>query len=100
MNLGIVTKPNAKGQVVIPKKFRDELGIDKEVLLSLTLKGRGIYITPLERTLASKDSRSLFLEVLKKTAGSWTGDNWLKTEKRRKKIELAASGKRKNAWEF
>lgn len=98
MNLGIITKPNIKGQVVIPKKFRDKLGIDQEVLLSLTLKGQGIYITPLEKSIASKDSRSLLLEVLKKTAGSWIGDNWPQTEIRRKKIELAASRKRKRAW--
>ena len=42
--------------------------------------------------------RSFFLEVLKNTAGSWGGDDWPKTEKRRKKIELAASRKRKRTW--
>ena len=71
MNLDIVTKPNAKGQIVIPKKFRDLLGIGENVLLNLSVKGRGVYITPIERTLASKDSKILFLEILKKTAGAW-----------------------------
>ena len=94
----VITKPNSKGQVVIPKKFRDELGIDENVLLNLVLSGRGIYITPLERTIFSKDSKNLFLEVLKRTAGSWAGDDWPETEKRRRKIELAASKKRKNVW--
>ena len=93
----VITKPNSKGQVVIPKKFRDELGIDENVLLNLVLSGRGIYITPLERTTFSKDSKNLIIEVLKRTAGSWAGDDWPETEKRRRKIELAASKKRKNA---
>ena len=88
MNLGIVTKPNAKGQIVIPKRFRDELGIDKDVLLSLTIKGNGVYITPLDKSIATSDSRRVYIEMLKRTAGTWTGDDWGKTETKRKKIEL------------
>lgn len=97
MNL-VITQPNSKGQIVIPKKFRDELGIDEEMFLSLSLRGNGIYLTPFEKTVPSKNSRALFVEILKKTAGSWAGDSWPETEKRRRKIELAASKRRKNAW--
>ncbi|MBI2405027.1 AbrB/MazE/SpoVT family DNA-binding domain-containing protein [Candidatus Gottesmanbacteria bacterium] len=98
MNLGIVTKPNAKGQIVIPKRMRDALGIDENALLSLTIKGYGVYITPLEKSLGTSDSRNIAVEVLKKTMGTWKRDTWTKTEKQRRKLELAASAKRKQAW--
>lgn len=98
MNLGIITKPNVKGQVVIPKKYREELGIDENMLLQITVQGGGIYLSPLEETLGSTDSRKLFLEVLKKTAGSWRGDDWPKTAAKRRKLELQASQRRKKAW--
>jgi AbrB family looped-hinge helix DNA binding protein len=94
----VLARPNSKGQIVIPKKFRDELGIDEEMFLSLSLRGNGIYLTPFEKTSSLKNSRELWLEVLKRTAGSWAGDSWPETEKRRRKIELAASKKRKKAW--
>ncbi len=98
MNICVVTKPNAKGQIVIPKRMRDELGIDENALLSLTIKGYGVYITPLERSLGTSDSRNIAIEILKKTAGTWKGDTWSKTETQRRKLELAASKKRKQAW--
>jgi|SRR3990170_7081939 len=98
MNLGIITKPNVKGQIVIPKKFRKELGIDESVLLNLTLKGNGVYITPLDRLMATTDSRGVYMEILKRTAGTWAGDDWVKTERKRRVTELKASKARKNAW--
>jgi len=98
MNLGVITKPNSKGQVVIPKKYREELGINEKVPLNITLQGKGLYITPIEKSISSKDSRKLFIEVLEKTAGAWIGDSWPETEKRRRKIELAASRRRKKVW--
>ena len=45
MNL-VITQPNAKGQIVIPKRFRDELDIDNNVQLVLSLLGAGIFIQP------------------------------------------------------
>ncbi|MEK7188718.1 MAG: AbrB/MazE/SpoVT family DNA-binding domain-containing protein [Patescibacteria group bacterium] len=98
MNLGTVTRPNSKGQIVIPKKFRDELGIDKDVLLNITFQGNGFYVTPLEKSLVTSDSRKILLEVLKMTAGAWKGDDWPETEKKRRKVELAVAKKRRSAW--
>ena len=98
MNLGIISQPNAKGQVVIPKKYRDELGLDEDTLLQITLQGNGVYIAPLENVSGSADSRKLFAEILKKTAGAWANDSWVKTAVQRKKLELAASKKRKTSW--
>lgn len=42
--------------------------------------------------------KSIFLQILEKTRGSWASDDWEKTTKRREKIELQASKKRKQAW--
>jgi len=98
MNLGIISQSNTKGQVVIPKKYRDELGLDEDTLLQITLQGNGVYIAPLENVPSSADSRKLFIEILKKTAGAWTNDGWIKTVIKRKKLELKASQKRKSAW--
>lgn len=98
MNLGTITKPNAKGQIVIPKRFRKELGIDEDVLLHLTIKGNGLYISLLDKSITTSDSRDVSMEILKRTAGAWAGDDWEKTEAKRRIIEHTASKKRKNAW--
>lgn len=98
MNLSTITKPNTKGQIVIPKKFREELSIDETVYLNVTLKGNGVFISPLGKTPSTLDSRKISLEVLKKTAGSWGGDGWEETDKKRREIELLASKRRKKAW--
>lgn len=98
MNSNTLARPNSKGQVVIPKKYRDELGIVEGALLNIAMSGRGVYISPIEEGVLSSDSRKLHIEVLKKTAGSWSNDKWLKTESGRRKIELKASSDRKKKW--
>lgn len=97
MNLGVITKPNSKGQIVIPKKYRDMLGVNEKVYLNITIRDTGFYIQPLGNVLINKRDKS-FLKVLEETRGAWAGDDWPETEKRRRKIELEASRKRKNAW--
>ena len=102
MNIGTITKPNAKGQVVIPKRFREELGINKDVLLNISLKGNGVYITPIKSVIPDvyTDSGS-YLKLLEKTQGAWVSEDWNKydrLEKKRRKIELKASELRKKAW--
>lgn len=99
MNLStIVTRPNSKGQIVIPKKFREKLDIDEEVLLSLIIQGNGVFISPLKRSTSTSDSKQIFQEVLKMTAGAWKGDDWSDTEQKRQQIELQATKDRKKAW--
>lgn len=98
MNLGVIAKPNSKGQVVIPKKYREKLGIDENVFLNVSLRDNGVYLAPIYESAFSRDSRELFLEVLRKTAGTWKADSWPEVEKKRRKIELAASVKRKKPW--
>jgi len=98
MKIGTITKPNAKGQIVIPKKIRDKLGIDENVLLNIIEKDNGVYVHPVDEVTSKTELEMPYYKILEKTQGAWAGDNWPKTERRRRKIELAASRKRKKVW--
>lgn len=97
MIIGTIVKPNQKGQIVIPKEYRDELAIDSNALLNLVMRGKGIYIYPVAGIVGRADSESSYLNVLKKTQGKWN-ENWENIKKKRRKIELSASKRRKNLW--
>jgi len=101
MNLGIISTPNTKGQIVIPKKYRDQLGINSDTPLNIVSQNQGIFIHLLKNTSVSsqKTQKDIFSDILDKTKGSWAKENWQeweKTEKRKRKIELKASQKRQN----
>ena len=99
MNIGVIVKPNQKGQIVIPKEIRDELDITENTHLNIVVRGEGVYIYPIDEVLTKVESESPYLTILKKTQGAWADDkSWDKTEKRRRKIELAASLSRKKTW--
>lgn len=98
MKVGIIVTPNSKGQVVIPKQVRTALGIDTKVPLNLVLKEDGIYLYPIKEVVTNLESESSFAEILKRTAGAWRGDDWEKTRKRRREIELRATEKNKAEW--
>lgn len=98
MKVGVITKPNQKGQIVIPKKMREVLGINDNVALNLILRGNGIYIYPVEEVVAKGERESSYLEILQKTQGTWRKEDWGTVRKKRRKIELTASKKRKQAW--
>jgi bifunctional DNA-binding transcriptional regulator/antitoxin component of YhaV-PrlF toxin-antitoxin module len=46
-----VVKTLAKGQITIPREFREALSIDSETLLSITLSGDHLEIAPLHQGL-------------------------------------------------
>ncbi len=100
MKIGIITKPNKKGQVVIPKKIRDELYINENTPLNLVLRDNGIYIYPIEKIIPKIRKEESYTEILKKTQGTWGKET--KEEKairiKQKKIELASSLRNKKAW--
>lgn len=98
MKVGMIAKPNQKGQIVIPKEFRDVLGIDADVSLNLVLRGGGLYIYPVAEVITTIDSDDSYLKILEKTKGRWGGDTWNKARGKRRKIELSASKSRKQAW--
>ena len=93
-----ITKPNEKGQIVIPKEIRDSLGINTGVSLNLVLRGGGIYIYPITEVVGKIDSESSYLEILKRTKGRWGKEDWQAVRKKRRKTELQASKRRKQEW--
>lgn len=102
MNIGTIVTPNVKGQIVIPKKIRDELNITKNTALNIVDDGKTIYIHPIkEITTASESDNSKLLQVLKETQGAWANQDWGaydRMEKRRREIELASAKRNKKAW--
>ncbi len=97
MKIGVITQPNTKGQIVIPKKFRDALGIDTSVKLNILIRGNGLYLYPITQIIAAKKSENSYSAMLQKTKGAWT-ENWDILSKKRSALELSASQKRKRVW--
>ena len=97
MKVGIITKPNDKGQVVIPKEMRNALGINANVLLNLVLVENGIYIHPVTEVLTKSDTDSSYSKLLEKTQGAW-GDEEDPLAKRREQLELEQVIARKKPW--
>lgn len=95
--LNILT-PNDKGQIVIPQKVREALGIGPHTPLQLIQLDNSLSITPISDVVTLTTADSSYEEILKKTAGSWAGDTFLKTRAKRKKIELASTTEKKKAW--
>ncbi len=102
MNIGTIVTPNSKGQIVIPKSIRDQLGIFPDTSLQIRAIDDGLLIQPVADVFVRSDVRTrnaALLEVLKKTAGAWKDDrDWPKMEAKRRKIELAATRRNKMAW--
>ena len=100
MKIGIITRPNKKGQVVIPKKIRDELYITENTPLNLVLRDNGIYIYPIEKIIPKTNKDESFAEILIRTRGAWgkPSKEEIKREKQRHRLEILSSKKNKNAW--
>ena len=99
MKVGIITKPNEKGQIVIPKDIRDKLGINEQVPLNIILRGNGIYLYPVVDVIGKTDDENVYAKILEKTKGAWsTFQENKKGAISRKQIELKASQKRKHTW--
>lgn len=96
MKVGIITRPNKKGQIVIPKEMREELEIDATSVLNIVLKGQTISIFPVDEVITKVERENSYVEILKKTQGSW--GNVPHVSEKRKKVELTASSRRKTAW--
>ncbi len=98
MKIGKITQPNKKGQIVIPKKIRQALGIGPDVSLNIVRRGKGIYIHPIEEVITKSEEENSYVEILKRTRGKWKDSNWEETRKKRRKKELEASKKRREQW--
>ncbi len=98
MNLNLVVQTDQKGQIILPKEVGKALGVGRKTTLKLVFSGGGIYIYPVEDDIFRLGRKNSYLEVLKMTQGSWRGEGWENFRKRRGKIELLASKKRKKLW--
>ena len=75
MKVGTITTTNQKGQIVIPQKIREQLGIYPNSVLNLIPTGDGIYLYPVEEVITKAERENSYLEVLKKTKGTWEKEN-------------------------
>src|SRR5437762_13768056 len=98
MKIGTITYTNQKGQIVIPKKLRDKLNITPEIPLHVAVRDQGIYIHPVSHVMSQNEKNKAFLQLLKKTQGMLAGREFDPRAKERRKVELGASKKRKQAW--
>jgi len=63
---------NQKGQVVIPKKLRDELHISDSVLLHILKRGGGFYVYPVKEVIDHDSVDTSYGAVLAQTQGAWS----------------------------
>lgn len=99
MDIGIISTTNIKGQIVIPKEYRDKLKIDDSVPINIILTENGLFLYPIKELHATVKEENDYYSILKKTQGAWAGDDWEKTEKRQRKIELKEAIKlKKSSW--
>ena len=96
--------PNAKGQVTLPKKLRDQLDIQPTTPLAPSLSGNQIILTPIVSVQAkpapqSKAKQAQLYNSWKKLQGTWANDHtWEKTSQNRHALELKASSQKRQGW--
>lgn len=97
MKSTIIAYTNPKGQVVIPKKYRDALKINEDVPLAFTMAGKAIFISPVKSVLTEVETDNSYLSVLERTKGAWGPEtsSHKKMSKERREKELKASKERK-----
>lgn len=99
MNIGTIVTPMERGQITIPKAYRDKLGITPQTPLNITLQADRIVVQPFVRSIPpattnpfvikAKYTREQHLAILKKYAKSkvvlWTDEDDRAREAMRKK---------------
>ncbi|NCN06310.1 MAG: AbrB/MazE/SpoVT family DNA-binding domain-containing protein [Candidatus Pacebacteria bacterium] len=99
MKIQTIVQPNQKGQIVIPKAIRQQLGITSNTQLHLVSSASSFVITPLTNTTFPKLlENQTYADVLEETKGAWANDSWPETQKSRDNIERIAADKPKKAW--
>ena len=98
MKIGEFARTNSKGQIVIPKSIRKVLGIDSDTTLNIIVMGNNILISPVEEFITKLEKEDSYSNILKKTQGTWSGDDWEETEAKRKDLEIKSSSLRKKIW--
>lgn len=100
MNIGTIVTPMTRGQITLPKVYRDALGITSATPLNITLEEDKIVVRPLEKMMADKSpfvikpkvTKEEYTKILikinqymKKHGPLWTKEDDLAREKMRKK---------------
>ena len=94
MNLDVIVKPMERGQITLPQKIRERLGITKDTLLNVTLEGDKVVIMPLKKMIGDlsvniikpKIPKEKYLELLKGFKGDlWTRQDDVNRVKMKKK---------------
>ncbi len=101
MNIGTIVTPNIKGQIVIPKKIRDDLNISAGQLFNVIVSNGGIHMYPVNEVVTQEETdnkRAALLQILKNTRGILKGKPYYKNEKAMRKLELEEARERKRAW--
>lgn len=99
MKIGIITKPNTKGQFVIPHAFRKKLGIVSGTPLNVIMREDSIVLYPLAVNHTASAGAINYYNTLAKTRGAWSNKkSFAAHEKKARKLELSASNKRKKVW--
>lgn len=98
MKIGTITRINQKGQIVIPKKIRTALNITPNMTLNLILEEKGISLYPIDEVTIKTEKESSYLDLLRKTQGTWKEENWTPIRKQKRQLEISASKRRKKVW--
>ena len=79
-----LSSANSKGQIVIPKPFREEIGIKEGDPLIIKKVGNAVYIKPIHDIFSATQSNTdTFLDTLSKTRGGWSEADPEELEKQR-----------------
>ncbi len=103
MKIGIIAKPNTKGQFVIPHAFRKKLGIVSGTPINVVVREDSIVLYPLAVNHTRSAGAINYYNTLVGTRGAWSAEKSSSKspsvyEKKARKLELFASSKRKAAW--
>ena len=96
MNVGIIVTPMTRGQITIPKEYREKLGITAGTPLNMTLEEDKLVVRPLEKMMADespfvikpKYTKEEYLKVLEKISlyMKKNGPIWTKEDDKNREI--------------
>jgi len=103
MPINQIVVPTDKWQVTIPKKIRNSIALEKKTPLNVRSDNGEIIFTPIKmiakEDVWTEERRKKLYQSLQEIKGIWANDkSWPKIRKRRKKIEIEASKKRRKEW--
>lgn len=88
MDVGVITQVNTKGQIVIPKKYRELLNLNEGSYVNIFPTNRGIFIEPLNHQSNVSKSKEEFLKILEDSAGSWGSETEEEKQDRKERLKL------------